>query len=111
MTLPERYICERLFSVDFPGRREIQHQLERSHVRQLDVNGSLGFIAPTTPIANVLGRIPVEGHFKDSDSVLIHILLHVIEGLVSELEVFKEDSSRVRKMPPAEQLEVEIYQP
>ncbi|HKI03790.1 MAG TPA: hypothetical protein VKK31_17550 [Thermoanaerobaculia bacterium] len=56
-------------------------------------------------------RIPIEKHFKDSDGVMIHILLHVVEGLVSELEVFKGDSSRVKKMPPAELLEVEIYQP
>jgi len=45
--------------------------------------------------AKVKRRIPAEAEFRDTDGVLIHILLHVIDGKVNELEIYKEDGSPI----------------
>jgi hypothetical protein len=37
----------------------------------------------------------VESEARDTDGVIIHVLLHVVDGKASELEFFKEDSSRI----------------
>jgi hypothetical protein len=49
---------------------------------------------------------PHGGKCKDIDSIHIHVLLHVVDGFMNELEIYKDDSSRVQKVPPAEDLTV-----
>jgi hypothetical protein len=62
------------------------------------------FRVPDLPLADVLYRVPVEGSLEDDDGVTIHFGLHVLEGVVNELEVFREDSKPVlrRRIDPAE---------
>ena len=73
-------------------------------MRQIDANGNLEWDVGTSPLANSNFRIPVEGEFEDVDGVTIHILLHVVNGLVTELEVYKEDGSLVECLPKPESL-------
>jgi hypothetical protein len=40
-------------------------------------------------------RIPVEASYPDADGVVVHVLLHVIDGRLDELEVYREDSGSV----------------
>jgi hypothetical protein len=56
-------------------------------------------------VDNEIG-IPVEGEFKDVDGVPIHVLLHVKDGKLHILEIYKENGSEVVRMPPAAGLEV-----
>jgi hypothetical protein len=42
-------------------------------------------------------RIPIEGSCPDTDGVVIHILLHVVNGYLNEIEIYKDDSSRVNR--------------
>ena len=100
----ERRIVDRLLAEDFPGREAILKQINQSVVKQLDEDGSLEFDVGMSPIAVSKFRIPVEGATEDVDGIPIHILLHVIDGRIKELEVYKEDSSAVIKMPDPEQL-------
>jgi len=70
------------------------------------INGSLDFQLRTSAKAAVNSRIPVEAEAEDLDGTTIHVLLHVIDGFARELEVYKNDSSRVIQMPepPARRL-------
>jgi hypothetical protein len=106
MTEQERSYLNRLLHADFPGREELIRQLAEARVRTIDENGSLEILVRGGPPAEVKRRIPVEGQFADADGVPIHILLHAPNGFASELEVYREDSSRVIAMPSADRLEL-----
>jgi len=58
------------------------------------------------PPATVTRRVPVEAEAPDSDGVAIHVLLHVPNGYLSELEIFREDGERLIQMPATETLNV-----
>lgn len=40
---------------------------------------------------------PVEAELGDLDVVLVHVLLHVVDGRLDELEIYREDSGRLLK--------------
>jgi hypothetical protein len=99
----ERQLLAALLSAEFTGKSALAEQVKMASVRAIDDNGSLEF-APTdgTP-AQVDRRIPVEAEIDDSDGVTIHVLLHVVDGIVKELEVYRDDSGRVqRALAPGE---------
>lgn len=105
LTDEETRLIDRLLEEDFPGRDAILQQIRSSRVKEWDDrNGSLQFDVGPSPLALTTSRIPVEGEFEDVDGVTIHILLHVVNGHVKDLEVYKDDSSEVIKLPKAEQL-------
>jgi hypothetical protein len=86
-----------LLSTDFPGRDAVAEQVAVASVREIDDNGSLVFAPSDKTPAEVVRRIPVEAELDDSDGVTIHVLLHVVDGLVKELEVYRDDSGRVQR--------------
>jgi hypothetical protein len=52
-------------------------------------------------------RIPVEAVGFDEDGAPIHLLLHVVDGAISSLEVYREDGTEVGRMPDSETLRLE----
>ena len=102
----ERQLLERMLSAPAAGRHELLLQLEDSLVEPIDRNGSLRFVVDTNIIAPVERRIPVEAQCQDSDGMWIHALLHVVDGKVWELEIYKDDSSNVDKMPANTEWEI-----
>jgi hypothetical protein len=90
----------------FTGRDEIREQIKSSLVRTLDDDGCLEFQVQSKVHANVKFRVPVEGEGTDADGIKIHILLHVVSGKVNELEIYKEDSSPIRKLIEASGLKI-----
>jgi len=95
----EYRLIQRLLEADFPGRNALREQLNDVQVRSIDDNGSLGIVCNVGTRAAVEKRVPVEGEAIDCDGTSIHYLLHVVEGQMNELEVFKEDSSSVMQHP------------
>lgn len=92
----ERAVLERLLSESFPGRNALEEQSRDIQARRIDADGSLAFAPnPDAPPADVARRIPVEAETEDVDGVIIHVLLHVLNGYMSELEIYREDSARV----------------
>ncbi len=77
-------------------------------VRAIDEDKSLEFSVKSDVKSKVKKRIPVEAEFEDADGVLIHILLHVIDGKANELEIYKEDGSPIIKRPDPSKMKV-IY--
>ena len=50
--------------------------------------------------------IPTEGEYRDVDGITLHVQLHVVDGFVKELELYKEDGSIPNGLPPASDLKV-----
>ena len=92
----ERAVLDKLLSESFPGRDALAEQARDVRVRSIDADGSLALMPdPGVCPADVVRRIPVEAEAEDLDGVAIHVLLHVVDGYMKELEVYREDSSRV----------------
>jgi len=106
MTPDERRLLEHLLNVDFPGRGAIWEQISNSLVTEIDENGSLEFKSKIGVKANVNKRIPVEAEFEDTDGVKVHLLLHVVNGVVKELEIYKDDGSPINKKPETENITI-----
>jgi hypothetical protein len=94
----ERLAIAKLLNQDFPGRSELAQQTDGASGRTIDADGSLALAPdPAKPPAEVTRRIPVEAEFDDTDGVTVHVLLHVVEGYLSELEIYREDSAPLRR--------------
>jgi hypothetical protein len=79
-------------------------------VRVIDADGSLELsIVGTAPRANVERRIPVEAEAEDVDGMTFHVLLHVVDGLVNELEIYRNDSEPMQGPIRAEALRVLVF--
>lgn len=105
-TASEVSYLHRLLEPDFEGAPELREQLDHATCRRLDENGSLVFRIEESAKANVGSRVPTEGFASDADGIAIHFLLHVLDGRIEELEIYKEDCSKVLEMPRAEALEL-----
>ena len=105
-TALEQGIIDRLLEKAFPGRDELCEQMKKCLVRTIDADKSLEFLVEADVQSTVKRRIPVEAEFQDADGVLVHILLHVIDGKVNELEIYKEDGSPIMENPDPSQLQV-----
>jgi hypothetical protein len=95
----EKNLIEALLLEDVPEHEVIARQLSSALVDPIDQNGSLKFTVQSDEKANVKSRVPVEAEAEDVDGVTIYILLHIVGGVINELEIFKPDLSQVIKMP------------
>lgn len=102
----ERQLLLRLLGPSFPGRDELRNQVGSLRCSPIDQNGSLDLLPSSALLARVEKRVPTEGEAVDVDGVTIHYLLHVRDGKLKELEIYKDDSSRVQKHPEVEGVEV-----
>ena len=103
-------ILVNLLTVEFPGRQEVAHQVATAHARPLDDHGCLELRAASgAPRAEVIRRIPVEAEAPDVDGMTIHILLHVVDGYVDELEFFRDDGRRLQGRVQPDALKVFVY--
>ena len=107
LTPSEKAILDRLLAGDFAGRDEILQQIAESLVRSIDEDGSLEFrIISPVKATSTKSRVPTEGEAEDVDGITIHFLLHVVNDVVQELEIFKEDNSRPLTMPASNSIRV-----
>ena len=102
----ERGILDRLFKVNFLARDEVRDQIQGCLVKTVDENGSLSLYPKKPAKVAVASAMPVWGEVRDDDGVTIHVRLHVIQGFVKELEIVKEDDSRVIRPLKANDLTV-----
>ncbi len=102
----EKRLLEHLLNVDFPGRDAIWEQVSNSLVAEIDENGSLEFKSKIGIKANVKKRIPIEAEFEDIDGVKVHLLLHVVNGVVKELEIYKDNGSSIIRIPETKNIRI-----
>jgi hypothetical protein len=101
-----REILARLLDADFPGRDQVAQQVAAARAKTLDEHGCLELSAGEAPPARVIRRIPVEAETVDTDGMSIHVLLHVVDGYIDELEFFRDDSGTIQRPVRAEDLRV-----
>jgi hypothetical protein len=102
----ERSLLECLLEAQFPGRDELAPMVRNVLVRTIDEDGGLQLQSEVSGEAPVVKRIPVEAEAKDSDGFRVHALLHVVDGRPTELEIYKDDGSTVKRMPAASTFEL-----
>ncbi len=93
----ERLTLAKLLTADFPGRTQLLQQAQGALAKTLDAEGSIALRSSVdAPAAQVVRRIPVEAEFEDLDGVTVHVLLHVLEGFLDELEFYRDDSAPIQ---------------
>ncbi len=102
----EMGLLEKLLAREFPGRDALRLQLSSVSARQIDENGSLELRTGENIEADIEIGCPTEGTCEDSDDGVIAVLLHVKNGRMHLLEIFKEDGSEILRPPKAENLAV-----
>lgn len=114
LTSWEKRLLQRLLSWSFPGRDALVAQVEQAVVSPmredgtpLDENGSFYFKTSSPESAFTKYPVPTEGEAQDVDGVTIHYLLHVVEGKIDRLEIYKDDGSEVRRQAEPEELTVD----
>ncbi|MEJ1230059.1 MAG: hypothetical protein WDM88_04600 [Galbitalea sp.] len=95
LTPRERDLLAALLRPSFPGRRDLIEQISGLQVISIDDDGSLKLVPREGAAASVTRRIPVEAEVEDEDGVMIHVLFHVLDGRLNELEIFRDDSAGV----------------
>jgi regulator of RNase E activity RraB len=108
LTPIEESVLSHLFSVAFPGRDQLITQASHATVSvECLTCPTIEFSIPTSlPQAPVVRRVPVEAALPDERTGGTHILLHVQDGFLRELEIFRGDGSRVSEIPDPAVLEV-----
>jgi hypothetical protein len=94
-------LLEKLLDQEFPGRDELRVQLGAVVGRTTDEDGGLSLRCSAKSPAPVSCRVPTEVRCVDQDGVHINVALHVVEGFMNEIEIYKDDSSRVKQYPRA----------
>ena len=110
-TKEEQTLLQRLLEAEFPGKEQLAPMVQDMLVRPIDEAGSLELRTQANTRATLIKRIPVEAEAKDKDGVTIHVLLHVVDGRPIELEIFKDDSSRIKYMPLPSAFELIVLPP
>ncbi len=99
----EAAMLDRLAAADFPGREGVAQQVASCTVVTVDRDGSLAIMPSTGAPAAVAKRVPVEAEAMAPDGRALHAELHVLRGMVTELDIYSEDGSPVGEPPePAE---------
>ncbi len=101
----ERKILERMFSQLSCGSDELRNQLKAAKVSTIDEEGSVRFSVDFADrVSCISERVPVTAIYDDKHGIPIYLLLHIVEGELWELEVYKADGSPIIKRPDAEKL-------
>ena len=110
LTETESLILTRMLAAEFSGVEQLREQARNLLVRTIDKEGSLALLVQSVVHAVVEHRIPVEASYSDSEDSRtdghprVHFLLHVIDGLMTELEVCKDDGSPIVRDPAVAEL-------
>ena len=108
---PEVELLGMLLGRKFPGAAALRRQLPGLEVAPIDADGSLKLRPrPDAEAARVTRRVPVEGLYPDQDGESVYVLLHVVHGLLDELELFRGDGETVkRRLEDADDFVVETW--
>lgn len=99
-------LLKKLLDHDFQGRDALRMQLSSVTGRQTDEHGCLRLRTDETIEADSEIASPTEGRCEDIDGGVIVVMLHVRNGKLHLLEMFKEDGSEILRAPKAEALSV-----
>jgi hypothetical protein len=107
----EMALIRKLLSADFRGRDELAQQLTGLQAMTLDAAGNLKLKVSGEGRAPIGRGVAVEAKYLDLDAEnevgpRVHVLLHVVDGKLSMLEIYKDDGSKILKFPEPDKLEI-----
>jgi hypothetical protein len=92
----ERRIIAKLIDPLVAVRKVLLQQLATVRVKQIDDDGSLELRTdPDATAVSLVHRVPVEAEVKDIDGTTVVVALHVVEGRLAELEIYRADGRDV----------------
>ncbi|MCC7369739.1 MAG: hypothetical protein IT306_15015 [Chloroflexi bacterium] len=104
----EQGIIAYLLSHTFPGVEKLRAQFITAVVTEEYGSGDPSVVLLVDHSdylkANVRRRVPIEAFCNDYDEAEIQILLHVVDGYMSELEVYRPDGKDVISLPQVQSL-------
>ena len=93
----ERSVLLRLLSAEFAGKKQLLEQATGASARTLDDDGSIALLPRAgTAVARVERRVPVEAYSDEAAGPHVHVLLHVVDGFLNELEFYRDDGAPVQ---------------
>jgi len=100
LTNKESVILEKLAEANLKGRAQLLEQIQAAKAKSLDKNGSIRLEVSSTSLIPVNQGVLVEARYLDSDtgnesSPHVNILLHVNEGKITILEIYKDDGTPI----------------
>jgi hypothetical protein len=104
-------LISKLLSVNFQGQQDLREQvkgLKVSSTNDPDNYGSVNLFPVINTKADVIKRIPVEAEWYDSDNVCVHLLLHVVNGLLNELEIYKDNGTAIKGIIDPDKIVISI---
>ena len=99
-------ILAALLAEPFPGRDDVARQVAVAKGRVIDDHGCLALSVSDAPPAEVIRRIPIEAEVEDLDGATVHVLLHVVDGYLNTLEIYREDGGPILAPIRAENLRI-----
>lgn len=103
LTTAERLLLGLMLRESFQGSEALACQAfdAETRVRRLDDDGSLGFLVrPTVAVSDVDDRVPVEARAVDAGGAVVRAVLHVQDGVITELEFYRENGETLDEIPP-----------
>ena len=112
LSAEERRVLHVLLEPAFPGRDSLMQQLHVAQVSEESRSGCPTIAFQVDPLkappAKVRQRIPVEALGIDVDGQEVHILLHVVDGYLNELEFFRYDHASVSPIAKLRSIQVSL---
>ena len=106
----EADLIDKLLDNDFGGRDELRMQWRSALVRTVSPSGSFA-IRPSAgePPSPAKFGVPVEGESPDEEGGGVHALLHIRDGYLEELEVYRDMPGPIRN--PVDPHAMEVFAP
>jgi hypothetical protein len=107
----ERSIILRLLELDFPGNDALKEQVRGLEAKCVDHEGSLELNVSSDIIANIPANPAVEGYYADGEQKnpfgpYVRILLHIRNGKMWLMEIYKDDGTEIKRQPSPAELEL-----
>ena len=106
--MPTEYaLIDGMLSVRFPGSAELKLQLDSPDLRVTSLGEILriDFLTRPTVYSKCENQVPVEARSHDIDGMDISVSLHVVDGLLYEIEVYRLDGNGISQPPAPESLQ------
>lgn len=100
LSVDERIYLDRLFSINFKDKDILSYQIKTSKVIGYCNCGCKSILLKVDrelPSFQHNLRVPVEMIVECIDEIPIVMILHVLEGFIDELEIFRADSTSINE--------------
>jgi hypothetical protein len=84
-------LMARMLALDIDRVDLLRQQAETAETKVIDEDGSFQVRTSGPPWMESQERVPIEAECFDRDNTPVEVLMHVIDGLIDELEIYRVD--------------------